>query len=154
MNNAAKIVFGLALLWWGVLRGASALVVGLRSWAFRGINTNNGTMDLTLNFMVKNPLVVGLTLKGVYGDVYVQGQKVGIINSAYNYYLSGGHTHIIPVVVSLDMAGLGQAAITNIQSGDVRTLTIAFNGRLLVGNYGVPVPIQIEYNWDELTKNV
>ena len=151
MNNWAKILGGAALLWWGVLRGANALVVGIKSWAFRGLDLTTGTVDITLNFLIKNPLIIGLTLKDIYGDVYVQGQKVGNIAMTYNYYLSGGHTHQIPVIVRLNLANLGQAALLNIQSGDVRTLTIAFDGKLIVGSAGVPVPINVTYNWEDLT---
>ena len=152
MANAAKILGGAALLWWGVLRGASALMVGIKSWAFRGIDISNMNVDLTLNFMIKNPLFIGLTLKGIYGDVYVQGHKVGQVSTSYNYYLSGGRTHIIPVLVTLNMASVGQAAMENIQSGNVQTFTIAFDGRLLIGKAGVPVPVQVNYNWGDLTK--
>ena len=150
ISRAAKILGGAALLWWGVLRGASALVVGIKSWAFRGININTGQVDLTLNFLIKNPLFVGLTLKGIQGDIYVQGQKVGLINMAYDYYLSGGHTHQIPVIVSLFAGELGQAALLNIQSGDVNTLTIAFDGRLYIGAAKIPIPLQLNYNWGDL----
>lgn len=151
MNELAKILGGAALLWWGVLRGASALVVGIKSWAFRGLDLTTGTVDITLNFLIKNPLIVGLTLKGIQGDVYVQGQNVGTVAMNYDYYLSGGHTHQIPVIVRLNMANVGQAAILNIQSGDVRTLTLAFDGKLLIGSAGVPVPINVSYNWEDLT---
>lgn len=151
MNELAKILGGAALLWWGVLRGASALVVGIKSWAFRGLDLTTGTVDITLNFLIKNPLIVGLTLKGIQGDVYVQGQNVGTVAMNYDYYLSGGHTHQIPVIVRLNMANVGQAALLNIQSGDVRTLTLAFDGKLLIGSAGVPVPINVSYNWEDLT---
>ena len=152
ISKAAKILGGAALLWWGVLRGASALMVGIKSWAFRGIDLDNGNVDITLNFLIKNPLFVGLTLKSITGDIYVQGQKVGIVNGTYNYYLSGGHTHQIPVIVRLNMGNVGQAALLNIQSGDVRTLTIAFDGKLYIGKANVPVPVQVEYNWEDLTR--
>ena len=149
-RTVAKILGGAAFLWWGVLRGASALVVGIKSWAFRGIDINTGTVDITLNFLIKNPLVVGLTLKAAQGDVYVQGQKVGVVNTTYDYYLSGGHTHQVPVIVRLDMSNVGQAALQNIQSGDVKTLTIGFDGRLIIGSARVPVPIRVNYNWGDL----
>lgn len=151
-SKIAKILCGAALLWWGVLRGANALMVGIKSWAFRGIDLNNGTVDITLNFLIKNPLLVGMTLKSIAGEIYVQGKKVGEVGGTYNYYLSGGHTHQIPVLVRLNMSSVGQAAMLNIQSGDVRTLTLAFDGRLYVGKAGVPVPISVSYNWDDLAR--
>ncbi len=147
-----KIVTGAALLYYAILRGARGLVVGVKSYSFRGIDLNNGTVSFFLNILVKNPLVVGLTLKGVKGNVYIQGQNVGQVNTRYDYYLSGGHTHIIPVIVNLQLAGLGQAAILNIQSGDVRTLTIGFDGKLFIGDYNIGVPLQLTLDYNDLVK--
>lgn len=152
MNTWGKILIGGGLLWFGILRGARGLVAKVHSYSFRGIDVNSGTVSLNLNVMVKNPLLVGLTLKGVVGDVYVQGVKVGGVNTTMDYYLAGGKTHILPVVVNLQMGGLGQAALMNIESGNIQNLTIAFNGKLLIGNYGVGVPLQLDLDYNDLTK--
>ena len=152
MEKTLKIIAGAALIWFGVLRGASAMVVGIRSWVLKRIDAIAGEMTVVLNFMIKNPLFVGLTLKGVEGSIYIQGKKVGTIDHPMDYYLSGGHTHVIPVSVDLDLHDLGQAAILNIQSGDVRTLTVAFTGKLFVGAHSVGVPVEVSLNWNDLTR--
>ena len=143
---------GAGLLWFGILRGAKGLVVRIKSYSFRSIDLTNNTVSLNLNLLIKNPLLVGLTIRGVMGDVFVQGYKVGTINTAYDYYLAGGHTHVLPVVVNLQMASVGQAALLNIQSGDIRTLTIAFNGKLFVGSRTIGIPLQFELDYNDLTK--
>ena len=152
MNKLVKIGLGAGLLWFGILRGAKGLVVRIKSYSFRSVNLTDNTVSLNLNLMIKNPLLVGLTIKGVLGDVFVQGYKVGTINTAYDYYLAGGHTHVLPVVVNLNMAQVGQAALLNIQSGDIRTLTIAFNGKLYVGSKTIGIPLQFELDYNDLTK--
>lgn len=152
MNNTAKILGGLALLWYGVFRGASAMIVNIKSFMIRSIDVANRTMDITLNFLIKNPLFVGLTLNRLKGNVYIQGVNVGEIDTELNYHLSGGYTHIVPVAVHLGLSELGQAAILNIQSGDIRTITIAFAGHLYVGRYNVAVPVEMTLNWNDLTK--
>lgn len=152
MNRLVKIGVGLGLLWYGLLRGAKGLVVRLDSYSFRSISTADMTASLNLNLSIKNPLLVGLTIKGVQGDVFAQGQKVGYINTTYDYYLAGGKTHILPVVVNLNMSNVGQAALLNIQSGDVRTLTIAFDGKMFVGKYNVSIPLRFKLDYDDLTK--
>ena len=152
MDRLLKIGLGLGLLWYGILRGAKGLVVRIGSYGFRSINIDDLSVNLNLNLIVKNPLVVGLTIKGVLGDVYVQGQKVGTVNTAYDYYLAGGHTHMLPVVVNLQLASVGQAALLNIQSGDIRSLTIAFNGKLFVGSRTIGIPLQFELDYNDLTK--
>lgn len=143
---------GAGLLWFGILRGARGLVVRIKSYSFRSIDLPNNTVSLNLNLLIKNPLLVGLTIKGVLGDVFVQGYKVGTVNTAYDYYLAGGHTHVLPVVVNLNMSQVGQAALLNIQSGDIRTLTIAFNGKLFVGSRTIGIPLQFELDYNDLTK--
>lgn len=146
MNSLLKVGFGLGLLWYGVLRGAKALQVRVQSYSFRSVSLSTNTADLNLNLAIKNPLLVGVTIKGVQGDVYAQGEKVGTVNTTYNYYLSGRKTHVLPVVVQLDLSQAGTAVLKNIESGDVRTLTIGFDGKLYVGNIGIPLQLNFDYN--------
>ena len=147
MNKWLKIGIGATLLWYGVLRGAKGLIVKVRDYSFKSVDVATGTVSLSLNFLVKNPLFVGLTLKGIAGDVYAQGQKVGTVNTTLEYYLSGRHTHIIPVVVNLSMAQLGQSVLLGMQNGDIRNLTVAFNGKLYVGSWSVAIPIQVDLDY-------
>ena len=152
IDRIVKIGLGAAFLWYGILRGAKSLVVRVNNFSFRSIDLNTGTVSLNLNLFIKNPLLVGITIKGVLGDVYAQGYKVGTVNTAYDYYIAGGKTHILPVIVDLNMMDVGQAAILNIQSGDIRTLTIAFDGKLYVGSYSVAIPLQLELDYNDLVK--
>lgn len=150
MNRLGKIIIGGALLWYGVLRGARGLVVKVRDYAFSGLSLTDNTMQLTLNLLIKNPLLVGVTIKGVTGEVYAQGFRIGGVNTTYNYYIAGGKTHILPVVVNLNMSDVLHAGLMNIQSGDVRTLTIAFDGYIMAGKYDIKVPLQFELDYNDL----
>ena len=151
IDKIVKIGLGFGLLWYGVLRGAKGLVVKVQNYSFHSISAD-GTVSLNLNLSIKNPLLVGLTIKGVTGDVYAQGQKIGTVNMSYDYYLAGGYTHVLPVVVNLQMGQIIQAALANMQSGDIHTLTIAFNGKIYVAKYSIPVPFQFELDYNDLTK--
>lgn len=150
MGTWWKIAIGGALLYYGVLRGAKGLQVKMYNYEFGGIDLTNGIVKLKLNILVKNPLLVGLVLKSVTGDVYVQGVKAGYVNTVLDYKISGGKTHIIPVVVNLKMSELGQAVVLNIQSGNVNSLSVKFDGRLYVGDYGVNIPLVIEKGYNDL----
>ena len=145
-----KIIGGAALLWYGVLRGARGLIIKVKDYTFRGVDLDNGIISLNLNMYVKNPLFIGLTLNGIKGDIYAQGQHVGVVNTVLDYHLSGGHTHIIPIVANLSMGGLLNAGNANIQSGDVRTLTMAFDGKLFVGSYSVAIPVRVNLDYNDL----
>ena len=150
MNNWAKIAFGLGLLWWGVLRGAKGLVVRINDYSFQSVNLSNGTVALNLNVSIKNPLVVGLKIKSIIGDVYAEGVKVGTINTVYDYYLAGGHTHVLPIIVNLSLGGAINAALNNINSDTTGAITIAFDGKIYVGNMNVGIPLQFETKYDGL----
>ena len=150
MNRLGKIIIGGALLWYGVLRGARGLVVKVRDYTFSGLSLTDNTMQLTLNLLIKNPLLVGVTIKGVTGEVYAQGFQIGSVNTTYNYYIAGGKTHVLPVIVNLNMSDVLHAGLMNIQSGDVRTLTIAFDGYIMAGKYNIKVPLQFELDYNDL----
>lgn len=152
MREWAKIVIGLGLLYYGVLRGAKSLIVKVKNYSFAGLDITNGTVQLYLNLMIKNPLLVGVQIKGATGDVYVQGYKVGYVNMSYDYYLAGGHTHVLPVVVNLVMGDVAQGALLNIQSGDIRNLTVAFDGKIYAGKYSVGIPVQFELDYNDFVK--
>lgn len=146
MYSWLKWGFGLGLLWYGVLRGAEAVQVKVHSYSFRNISLADGTASLNLNLQIKNPLLVGVTINGVQGNVFMQGEQVGTINTTYDYYIAGGKTHILPVVVNLTLSQLGKAVLMNIESGDVRTLTVGFDGKLLFGKVSIPLKLNLDYN--------
>lgn len=150
MNQLGRIIIGGALLWYGVLRGARGLVVKVRDYTFSGLSVTDNTIQLTLNLLIKNPLLVGVTIKGVTGEVYAQGFQIGSVNTTYNYYIAGGKTHVLPVIVNLNMSDVLHAGLMNIQSGDVRTLTIAFDGYIMAGKYNIKVPLQFELDYNDL----
>lgn len=152
MEKLLKIGLGLGLIWYGVLRGAKGLVLKVDSYSFRNIDLTNNTVSLNLNLLIKNPLLVGLTIKGVVGNVYVQGVQVGNVNTTYNYYISGAATHILPVIVNLHIGSVGEAAMRNIASGDIRSLTIDFDGKVYVGSWNVAIPLQFELNYNDLVQ--
>ena len=76
VERLVKIGLGLGLLWYGVLRGAKGLVVRIKDYSFYGVNLDTMTVSLQFNLLIKNPLLVGLTIKGIAGDVFAQGQQV------------------------------------------------------------------------------
>lgn len=152
MRDWAVIGLLIGAAWYGIFRGAKGLVIKLYSYAISGMDLATNTLKLTLKILIKNPLYIGLTIKGVRGNVYAQGQKIGTVDTTYNYFLAGKKSHILPIVIDLDMVDSLQAAILNVQSGDVKTLTIAFDGELEIGKYGVCVPLKFELDYNDLTK--
>lgn len=140
-----------AAAWYGVLRGARALFIGVTGFRFTGLSLVENTATFVLNFVIQNPLFVGIKLDKVVGDVYIQGIKCGRVDNVYQYYMTGGKAHNIPVAVTIDLSQLTHAAVENIMSGDVNTLTVSFDGSVTVGDNGlVAIPIQKTIGLSEL----
>lgn len=150
-TKPALILGGLAAIWYGAVNAWRSLIVGVRDYTFRGFDLTTGSVQLYLNIMVKNPLLFGVTVKSVQGDVYIQGQRVGYINTTMDYYITGaGKVHILPVIVNLSLSGVANGLLANINSGDVRTLQVAFDGKIYVTNQNIPIPIQKELTWADI----
>lgn len=145
-----KIGLGLGCLYFAVVRAARGLIVGLQSYYLQTIDLANKVVQLKLNLQIRNPFLIGVKIRNIVGDLYIQGKKVGGVNTTLDYYIAGGKTHVLPVVVNLNTESAGQAIWTNILSGDINALTIAFNGKLYVSRFNIAVPLQIEYNVKDL----
>jgi len=144
---------GAALLYYGVLRGASALYFGIKSYRFQNISLINNTAEFVVTFTIYNPLLIGLKLKSITGDIYLQGVPCGTINTTYDRYLAGRKTWNISVPVTIDLGQLASAVIQNISTGDINTLYVSFDGSVTVGDNGVMrVPFSKTVTWEDLTK--
>ena len=152
MNNWIKFGMIAAVAWYGILRGAKRLMIVIKDYTLNYINLSEGTVGLSVQFVIKNPLLIGLTLSRIEGQVFAQGQQVGTIDEELNYYIAGGRTHILPVNVELLLSSVQRAAMANIESGDIHTFTVDFDGKLYVSNYNIPVPIQFSFNYGDLIR--
>ena len=150
MEKLLKIGLGIGLLWYGILRGARGLVVKVHSYTFQSVNVSDQTVNINLNLYIRNPLLIGLKIKSIVGEIYAQGHQVGYVDQILNYYIAGRRTHIIPLNVKLHLEDLTQAAWLNIQSGDIRTLTVAFDGKVYVGDSDIGIPLQFNLNYNQL----
>ena len=148
----AKIGAGLGLLWYGVLRGAKSLAFRVYDYSISTISLSDGTAALNLNLLIKNPLLVGVKIRGIVGDVYAQGVLVGAVNMKYDYYLAGGKQHIIPIIVNMDLSRVGEAVMANIASGDINTLQLRFNGKVAIGDYYAGIPVNLNMSYKDLVK--
>ena len=142
----SKKIIGIAAAalaaWLFALRGAGALVVYMRSWAFDHIDMARNSSFLQVNFDIKNPLFIGLTVTGVVGNVYVNGLLAGRVNNGGTFYLAPNSTSVMPVAVEIDHAKVTDAILYGLQNG-IGDVQIAFDGNVLVGKAHVAVPVQM-----------
>lgn len=150
MDNAVKIGVGLGFIWIAIRVAINNLVVGVQKVLLAGLNIEQGIVQLQVNVSIKNPLPIGVTVKDVVGDVYLQGVKVGVVKTAFDYYLGGSKVHVLPVIVTLTASGVGQALWKNIQTGDVKNLVIDFDGKIKVTDVNIGVPLQFSLKWEDI----
>ena len=148
MGKIGKILLGAGLIWYGVLRGASAMVVRLYSWTLQAIDIANGMISAQLNIFVQNPLFVGITIKRISGDIYLNGDKVGYIDHELNYHLAAGKSQIVPVSINVDSSASVNTVLNNMLNGTKGVYTFAFDGKLYIGSKNVGVPLQFSFDWD------
>lgn len=140
-SKAITIIAGIALLFFGVLRGATALSVSLYQWGVKNVNIADMTADLVFKMLIKNPLLVGVRLKGIQGDVYINGKQSGAVNNVYDYQLSGMKSHVIPITVEIFGTELISVIANNLQQSLDKDINVRFNGKIMVGNISIPVDI-------------
>ena len=137
-----KILGLAALLYFGVLRGAKAIVAGIESWGYNSMDFGNGVLNMNINLRINNPLLVGLTITGVRGDVYLNGVKAGYVDNRGEFYLPARKMSIFPIVISVSLGDLSRSLLTSLQTG-ARDMVVAFNGDIYVNN--IAIPIQSDY---------
>lgn len=150
MRDIAKIGLGLTGLYLAFKIAVKGLVVDVSKVLFKGIDLANMTAQVQLNISIRNPLPVGVKVHDVVGEIYAQGVQVGYVNTVFDYMVAGGRTHVLPVIINLTAQGLGEALWKNIQSGNIQSLVIDFDGKLHVTNMNIAVPLELSFNYKDL----
>lgn len=140
-NKLIKILALSGILYYLLLRTTKALIVSLKSYAIQNFDFGAKKIYMRLNFEAKNPIKVGVVIKRISGDVYVNGLLSGWISNDINFYLGANGTSVIPVVAELSIDGLTDAVLHTLESGEEHN-TIAFNGT--VETELAKIPIQVE----------
>lgn len=151
-NKIVGYSIGFGLLFYGLFKNVKSLKFGVRDYSISDLNLSAGTAVLKINIYIKNPLLVGVLVRAITGDVYAQGVKVGNVNTTYDYKISGRKTHILPILVNLNLSNVGSAVMQNIATGDIKTLELRFDGFVAVGEYYTNIPVKLNFNYDDLTK--
>lgn len=135
---------GLGILAWDTWRSYKALKVDVAGYRVYNVDIANNSAVLQIDVELTNPLLLGLTLYSIVGDVYIDGNLVARINQRFDYYVRGKRTHIIPVVFVCDVLGVSRLILQQLTARDVK-LPVRFVGELRLGQGGVvPIPVDFE----------
>lgn len=145
--KAKKVLIASSLaivLYMIAVRGIRNVDVAVKSVVFRSMDFLASLVYLTVNLAVKNPLSIGVTVRGITGDLYINGQLAGKVNQNMNTYLTGGSESILPVDATISVNNVTQIVLDAITVRDFSSVVIAFNGSVLVGDLNIAIPVQFE----------
>lgn len=155
---AYSILAGLGILGiYDIIRGYKALRISLNNLEVTKLNLD-GTLGMTLYFDITNPLLLGVTLRGISGKLTANNYGsdpvvIGTVSNRYNYYIRGKARHIIKATVDLDTKEAVKQILQNIQSGNINNLLINFSGYINFGkDTEVAVPVSKNMSLTEFFK--
>ena len=147
-KETALWIAGGAALWYFVLRGISAV-----QFRFLGLGLVSATaeqLDFRLSLAVRNPLLVGVVVNHIAGDIYIGTTRVGVVDYPLNRRVERRGITYLSFQFTAYTRELGQALVENILTGDVRTLTVRFTGQVTVE--GRPVAIDRMFLFEDLVR--
>lgn len=139
-----KVLLAGAAVWFFVLRGANAVKVVFESIAIKNIGV--GEITLGISLLVRNPLLVDITIKDIVGDVYIMDVPCAKVDYPVNSKLYGVATNRFNINFKVNQAELSEALWENIQTGDVRTLLCRFVGYVEIGKIRIPLDRTFTFN--------
>lgn len=150
-SKAAWILGGVAALYWWIYRGYKALVMRFDGITFGYLDLAANTVTVYLNMVLRNPLLVDLYMEKISGKLYIQDVLVSDMDTPIQMTIGGQKLLKVGIPIKCNISGLSDAIKRNILSGDLRTLTVKFDGVIDMGQkVSVPLPIHIFKDWGDL----
>lgn len=145
-DGAILATAGLGILVYDSLISYKALQVDIAGYQIYNVDFSNNRATLQVDVRLTNPLLIGLTLYSIVGDVYIDGRLVAQVNRLYDYYIRGKRTHIIPLVINCNIwEVVRQFMDSTFNPG--KQVGLSFVGQLRLGSGGVvPIPLEFEEN--------
>ena len=149
MTTVQKIgwgLLGIAALWYGVLRGVDAVKVTFER--LRVLSVNVGSITFNLSVLVHNPLLIDVLVNDIVGEVSLMNIPCAMVNYPVNQRLHAGKTSRLQVNFDVFSKELGEALFANIQTGNINTLLMRFDGYITVK--GIQIPINREFTFNDI----
>lgn len=110
------------------------------------VRTDNVLFQVKVRFY--NPLFTDVTLQSLAGKIWLMGKEAAVMESEINQTLYRRTESSLAFYFKTTAAELGTALWDNIQTGDIKTLTIRFVGHLMVND--VKIPVDKIFTYDDL----
>lgn len=148
-SKQAWYIFGAGVVYYYFLRGARALRFGIKNFGL--VSFTDSTATFEIRFFVYNPLLVDFFCRNVEGEIRLMGVKIGEIDYPINQTLKSRSLNFVPVQFTVSIADLTDGLWKYIQTGNVSTLIVEFDGSVTVGrDHTVEVPVRKTVTWGDL----
>lgn len=148
---SSRKVLGILLLGIGAIAYIARRTVDKIQVIFDSIKVHEIRPDSVLfqvNLFFYNPLFVDVTINSFSGQIYIMGRYNAHVEAELDQVLLKRTKSSYSFYFKSTPQELGNALWENIQTGDIRTLAIRFDGYVEVN--GVKIPVKKDFSYDEL----
>ena len=122
------ILLGGAALYYWVLRGIRGISVAFNG--LRVLSIVDDEVRFSVQLSIRNPLIVSVLVNDIVGTVYLMDIPVAEVSLPLNQRIYARSVSPVTINFNVSKEKLGEALYANIQTGDVRTLLVRFDGYL------------------------
>lgn len=122
------ILLGGAALYYWVLRGIRGISVAFNG--LRVLSIVDDEVRFSVQLSIRNPLIVSVLVNDIVGTVYLMDIPVAEVSFPLNQRIYARSVSPVTINFNVSKEKLGEALYANIQTGDVRTLLVRFDGYL------------------------
>lgn len=109
-------------------------------------DASNNSSTVGLDVLIRNPFPVSVTLNKIVGTLYIMGIPVAKINQQINTKIFANSDTPVRLLTDIFWQGVSSSIRANILTGNIRTLTIQFVGKVTVSGIGVDVEKTLLYD--------
>lgn len=143
-QTAGILLLSGAALWYWVLRGVRAVSVKFEKLRITGIADKKVLFNVSA--LIYNPLLVTVLVNNIVGDIYIMGIPCAKVNYPLNQRIRSRGTSRITVNFEAYTDQLGEALVTNIATGDIRTMLFQFVGYVTAGGINIKIDKSFTFN--------
>ena len=144
--NGAIWLGAAMLIWYGFVRGVRSVKIGFDKLRVVGVTASSIIYRVSL--YVHNTLMTDVLVNDIQGTIYMMDIPVAVVNYPVNQLIKAFHTSAFDIQFEAFSDKLGEALWTNIMTGDPHTLTIVFDGYVVIRN--VKIPVRKQFTYDEI----
>ena len=148
-SNAAIWIGAGMVLWYGFLRGVRAVKVYFDK--LRVVSIAADGIIYRISLAIHNPLLIDVVINDIQGKVYIMDTHVATIDYPVNQRIRSFGTSVFDIQFEAYSDKIGAALWQNIQTGDVHTLLVTFDGYVTVK--GVNIHVKKQFTYDDIFRS-